>query len=39
MCLQESVLFSVGDDKMLFMWDLRAAKKATASHVISDWAV
>ena len=35
----ESVLFSVGDDKMLFMWDLRAAKKATASHVISDWAV
>ena len=36
---QESVFYSVGDDKKLFMWDLRAAKKATCSHVISEFAV
>jgi len=35
---QESVFFSVGDDKKVFIWDLRS-KKASSSHVISQWAV
>ena len=36
---QDSVFYSVGDDKKLFIWDLRSAKKASSSHIISQWAV
>ena len=35
---QDGVFYSVGDDKKLFIWDLRSARKA-ASSVISEWAV